>query len=97
MVITQDPIGMSLPSRSSPSPPLGCNSLNTSIANPAQSPSEGINIFIPPEYNVTSSFVPTPVLSEIYALLIPTLNYQPGIHKLRGAGTRNAGLEPSLT
>jgi hypothetical protein len=60
LVITQALIGMPLPSRSSPSLPLGYNALNTSISNPSQSPSRGINLFIPPGYNDASDFVPTP-------------------------------------
>jgi hypothetical protein len=60
LVITQAPIRMLLPPRSSPSLPLGYNALNTSIANPAQSPSKGNNIFVPPGYDVASGFVPTP-------------------------------------
>jgi hypothetical protein len=59
-VITQAPIGMPLPPRSSPSLPPGYNALNTSIANPSQSPSGWPNLFFPPGYNAPSGFVPTP-------------------------------------
>ena len=60
VVITQAPIGTTLLLRSNPSLPPGYNALNTSIANPAQNPSRGSNIFVPPRYNVASNFVPTP-------------------------------------
>jgi hypothetical protein len=33
------------------------------------------------------------MLGKIYALLITTLNYQPGDRKIRDASTENAGLE----
>jgi hypothetical protein len=59
-VITQDPIGKSLPLRSNSSLPLGYNSLNASIAIPTQNPFGGSNIFVPPGYNVANHFFPTP-------------------------------------
>ena len=59
-IINQDPMGKPLPLRSNPSLPSGYNSLNTSISNTAHNPSKGSNIFVPPRYNSTSSFVPTP-------------------------------------
>jgi hypothetical protein len=55
-VITQAPIGTPLPLRSNTSLPLGYNALNASIVNPAQNPSGGSNPFVPPGYNVASSF-----------------------------------------
>jgi hypothetical protein len=60
VVITQPPIGTPLPLSSNPSLHPLYNTLNTSISNAAQNPSEGSNIFVPPRYNVVSSFVPTP-------------------------------------
>jgi hypothetical protein len=61
-IIIQAPIGTPLSLRSNLTLPLGHNTLNTSIYNPAQNPSRGsnINIFVPPGYNAASSFVPAP-------------------------------------
>jgi hypothetical protein len=66
VVITQAPIGTSLPLRPNPSLPPGYNALNSSIVIPAQNPSGGSRLYVPPRYNVASHFVPTPtqVLSE---------------------------------
>jgi len=58
--ITQAPIGEPLSLRSNPSLPPGYNALNTSISIPTQNPSGGSRPFVPPRYNVSSQFVPTP-------------------------------------
>jgi hypothetical protein len=60
VVISQDPIGTPIPLIPNPSLPPGYNALNTSIAIPAQNPSEGSRIFVPPRYNVASHVVSTP-------------------------------------
>jgi hypothetical protein len=60
LIITQYRIGTPLFLRSNTSLPPGYNTLNTSISNPTQSPSEGPNIFVPSGYNAANSFVPTP-------------------------------------
>jgi hypothetical protein len=59
-VITQAPIGTPLLLRPNSSLPPRYHALNMSIANPAQNPFKGANIFVPPGYNAASSYFPTP-------------------------------------
>jgi hypothetical protein len=60
VVITQACIGTPLMPRPNPSLPPGYKYLNTSISIPTQDPFGGSGIFVPPRYNLSSQFIPTP-------------------------------------